>query len=341
MTRASQPRLPRLSPAGPMLSLAVSLATLAACLTASTPALAACPGLAQVTASVSPAPTATYDPFAAGDTIVSMTVTVSNPANSVCDAAVTFQRAAGAAATMASGGSTLSYAIERSGGGTSLITQAGFTAVGTPPAANRIDFLNIPRQSSASAAIQMRIPAGQVVAAASYTDDLVLQVLRLNNAAPAQPNLIIRQLPVSPQATVVSKCVLPAPSVPSLNFTSAITNGRPNAGVVQTTTFSNVRCTAPTKLRLTGAALQPLAPQAPRPGFDNFINFRADGRFGGAQSVLTTSTSSASVDSAVKNTASGATTNGQITVDVSLVNGQPILAGTYSGVLTVSIDPSF
>lgn len=305
-------------------------------------AQAACSGLSQVTVSLSPGPVvAVYDPFAAGDTIRSMTLTVNNPANAQCDVAVAFARAAGAAASMSSGANVLSYDLTRSGGGTSLITTAGYTGVGTPPAANRIDFLNIPARGSASAPVELRLPAGQVVAADSYSDNgLVLQTIRLRNGD-NEPNLLGPTYPVTPQASVLSKCVMPPPTLANLDLSAAIANGRPNEGVTRLTSIANVQCTAPTKLRLTGAALQPVQSTPARAGFDNFINYRAQGNFGSASSVLSTTVASQSVDSVQKNVASGVTTSGQIDIQVNLLNGQPIIAGAYSGILTVSIDPSF
>lgn len=305
------------------------------------PGLAACSGLNQVTVSVTPGPVISgYDPFTFGDTVRSMTLTVRNLANPQCDVGISFVRSAGTPARMANGGSTLPYDITRSGGGSTLITQTGYTGIGTPPAANRIDFLNIPGNSSASANIELRVPQGQVVPSGPYADAITITTFRLQNGS-NQPNAQGPTFPFTPQATVIAKCTMPPPSSSSLNFSSAISNGQPNEAMKQTVSFSNVQCTAPTKLRLTGAALQPTPAIGPRSGFDNFINFRAQGSFGSATSTLTTTQTSQSVDSSQKNVASGATTSGQINVDINLVNGQPIIAGSYSGTLTVSIDPSF
>lgn len=291
-----------------------------------------------VTATLTPATISSYDPFAGADTTLSLTLIVRNGNTSGnCDASVSFRRAAGIPATLSQSGSTLSYSLEKPGNLT-LITQTGFTTNNTPPAANRIDFQNIGAGTSASATLTLRIPAGQISAAGSYGDSIDLELLRLTNAN--QTNGLVRATPIAVSATVLSKCSLPAPSLSNLNFSSAISNGRPNAGVAQRTTFSNVACTAPTRLRLTGGALQPAAPTPARPGFDNFINYRAAGVFGSASSTLTTTTNTASVDSVQKNIASGATTNGSIAIDVNLVNGNPIIAGTYTGTLTVTIDPS-
>lgn len=292
----------------------------------------------QVTISVTPAPNiATYDPFAVGDSMATVAITITSTANQACTAAISFARTP-TNAQMSAGASTLNYVIEPAGGGNSLIT-TGYVSGSSPPAANRIG-VTVPANGSATANIRVRIPAGQVVGSGTYQDNLVqLLLIGLDNSN--QPQSSKTGPLFAPQTTVIAKCTMPPPSSSSLNFSSAISNGQPNEAMKQTVSFSNVQCTAPTKLRLTGAALQPTPAIGPRSGFDNFINFRAQGSFGSATSTLTTTQTSQSVDSSQKNVASGATTSGQIDVDVNLVNGQPIIAGSYSGTLTVSIDPSF
>ncbi|MCB1518987.1 MAG: hypothetical protein KDJ37_00255 [Hyphomicrobiaceae bacterium] len=305
-------------------------------------ALAACAGNANnIVVTVTPSPVLPgYDPFAAGDLVRTITVTITNNTNRRCDAAISFQRSGSASPAMTSGGNGLNYVIEESTGGSSLVTTAGFISGSSPAAANRVAFGNVTSGSSASRTLQVRIPAGQVVAAGDYIDGLVsMQVIGLNNAG-TNPIRLVKAVAFVPQATVVAKCIMPSPSTPNLNFSAAIANGRPNSGVVQTTTFSNVACTAPARLRLTGAALQPTSPIPARAGFDNFINYRADGSFGSAAATLSTTVAEHSVDSAQKNTASGATSNGFISVGVNLISGNPIIAGSYTGILTVTIDPA-
>lgn len=305
------------------------------------PALAQCLGFNQLEVSVNGAPTiSNYDPFSGSGSEHSFNVSIRNPSADSCNVAISFHRPAGLPATMSSGSSTLGYSLERLGNGLPIITQNGFVPLSSPPANRRHNFGVIPRSRSRNRNVNFVISPGQVVAAGQYSDPNITMILvGLNDSG--QPE---QSRPVSislPQAAVVSKCSLPPPSLSNLDLTTAISNGRPNEGVTRTTTFSNVQCTAPTKLRLTGAALQPTSPTGPRAGFDNFINFRAVGTFGSASTTLTTTTTEQSADSAQKNVADGATTAGQIDVVVNLVNGQPILAGTYSGILTVSIDPAF
>lgn len=307
---------------------------------AGTAAEADCPQqrLADVTAIVTPSPAiGSYDPFAAGDTTLAMTVTLTSAADQTCSAAVSFVRAL--SPVMASGAASLSYAIEPGSGGASLVTSSGFVVGSSPPPANRIN-VTIPANGSASVQIRLRVPAGQVVSAAGYLDPQIQMILVGLNDSGAPESY--KSGPIfEPQANVIAKCILPPPAQTSLDLSSAIANGRPNEGVKRSTTFTNVACTAPTRLRLTGAALQPTATTPPRTGFDNFINYFAMGTFGAATSQLTTTTTEQSADSATKNTTSGATANGQIDIDVNLVDGRPIIAGSYVGILKVSIDPTF
>jgi hypothetical protein len=99
-----------------------------------------------------------------------------------------------------------------------------------------------------------------------------------------------------------------------------------------------VSCTAPTIVRLSGDAMQ-LQPAGASPGFDSHIDYRASARFGAASALLDTSVAG-QASSGTPNTTSGATANGSITVDVNLLAGRPLLAGTYAGTLTVSVEPS-
>ena len=115
-------------------------------------------------------------------------------------------------------------------------------------------------------------------------------------------------------------------------------NDDPTAADLRSVAFDGVSCTAPTLVRLSGDAMQ-LHPAGASPGFDSHIHYRASARFSAASTVLDTSVAGVA-SSGTANTASGATANGSITVDVNLLAGKPLLAGTYAGTLTVSIEPS-
>jgi hypothetical protein len=83
----------------------------------------------------------------------------------------------------------------------------------------------------------------------------------------------------------------------------------------------------------------PADPGSPTPVFDGLIHYRASASFSGANVVLDTSLG-ADAASASRNTAAGAVTEGVVRVDVNLLAGKPLLPGTYSSILTVSIDPN-
>jgi hypothetical protein len=82
-----------------------------------------------------------------------------------------------------------------------------------------------------------------------------------------------------------------------------------------------------------------LTPISAASGLDNFIHWRAQGTFSAATATLSTN-SAATVISSATNVASGATSGATITINVNLIAGQPLLAGTYTGVLTVTVDPN-
>jgi hypothetical protein len=133
-------------------------------------------------------------------------------------------------------------------------------------------------------------------------------------------------------------CDLPPPSSSSLDFSRSIDRGLPNATALSVT-FTGVACSAPARIRLSGEPL--INPEiAPVANFDNFIDWQARASFGAAQALLDTRQTN-QVTSAAKNVASGPTQSGLITIQVKLLPGRRIIAGHYSNVLTVAIDPAF
>jgi hypothetical protein len=211
---------------------------------------------------------------------------------------------------------SLSYDIQLPSTAASLVY-----AGGAPPTTAHID---IGPGLTGSANVQVSIPAGQVVGDGVY-GDASLTLLKSAN------------LPLS--ASVVRACQFTSPTSPTLNFTPAISNGVPQPGYTQSVTFQNVSCTAPSLVRLSGNAMLPAQPASPTPVFDTLINYRASATFSGANAVLDTSLGSDAA-SGSRNTAAGAVTSGVVRVDVNLIAGKPLLPGTYSSVLTVSIDPN-
>ena len=145
---------------------------------------------------------------------------------------------------------------------------------------------------------------------------------------------------LSVNATVASVCQLGAPSLATIDFSTAIVGGAAKSGISQTTTMST-NCTAPTVVQLTGGRMtSPSAPAAVG-AFDNFISWSATATFGGATANLVADTSVAkTATSASKNATSGAISNGTVLVDIGLIDGNRLIAGSYSSTLMVTIDPS-
>ena len=288
----------------------------------------------QVGLTTSGATLAPYNPFAA-KAIRTITVSVKNNSLSQCDLSLSFPSTSTTQAPMTNGaGSTLNYIVENAANNKII-----FYTGGTPVAADRVEINNLNAGATRNVTVDVSALIGQVVADGTYNDS-GMEVHVFNRAGSVLTRIGQKSFPVS--ATVAKICKLDPPSLTSLNFNSAISNGRANPGVTKATSFTNVQCTAPTIVRLSGAALQPVPAIAARANFDNFIGWHAVGTFGGATSTLNATASTVTTaDSAAKNVASGATSNGTIGVTVNLLDsGKPILAGTYSGVLTVTIDPT-
>ncbi|MBU1209934.1 MAG: hypothetical protein KJ587_01515 [Alphaproteobacteria bacterium] len=318
------------------------LVAIVAIVATSAPALAFCTqngGNATVisggtSATVAPA----YSSSAVADQIHTFTVTIANPrtnANATCDLALSFTRSS-LPATMTNGAATLEYSIESTSGAT-LIQTTGFAAFASPQPANRID-LTIAPGGTADVSVRIRIPAGQTSATAgNYADSSV--TVGIYELAFGVPWRVLDEQVFTVNASITSGCTLPAPDTSKLNFTPAISAGLPNPGFILRSTFNGVSCSAPSRIRLTGSALVATPATGTVAGFDNEINYLAIAQFGAASAALNSNVAM-QVTSAGTNVVSGAVSGTTITVDVNLLAGQPIIAGSYSSVLTVTIDPS-
>jgi hypothetical protein len=223
---------------------------------------------------------------------------------------------------------TLNYDIQLSSSTTSLVYTGG-----TPATTAHID---IGPGNSGFTNVQISLPPGQVVGDGVYSDASVVGQI-FDKTGAIFTLLKTANLPLS--GSVVRACQFMAPTSPTLNFTSAISNGLPRPGYIQSVTFQNVSCTAPSVVRLSGNAMLLDQPGNPTPVFDALINYRASASFSGASVVLDTSVG-ADATSGSRNQAAGAVTEGVVRVDVGLLAGKPLLPGTYSSILTVSIDPN-
>ena len=227
------------------------------------------------------------------------------------------------------GAAVLNYDVQVAGAAASLVSTGGNPLTSQPI---MIAGPGIP----GTATVQISVPPGQVVADGAYNDtNLVAQVF--DKTGSIFTLLRAQTMPVS--GTVAKVCQFTQPTTPTLNFTSAIANGLPKPDHVRSLTFDGLSCTAPTIVRLSGNAMQPQQPVGASPGFDSQIHYRASARFNAASTVLDTSEAS-EASSTMRSTTMGATVNGSVSVEVNLLAGRPLVAGTYAATLTISVDPS-
>jgi hypothetical protein len=227
-----------------------------------------------------------------------------------------------------SGSGLLGYDVRAQNGAASLVFGGG-----APLSTVTVD---IGIGNVGAALVQISVPAGQVVSDGLYSDaGLIAQVF--DRSGSIFTLLKSSVMPVS--GSVAKVCQFSAPSTPTLNFTAAISNGIPDPAYVRSLTFDSVNCTAPSTVRLSGSAMQPTQPSGAPPGLDNRIHYRASASFNAASAVLDTRTTN-DVSSTARNTITGATVNGSMGLDVNLLAGKPLIAGTYTATLTVSIDPN-
>lgn len=218
-----------------------------------------------------------------------------------------------------------------------------FTVTGGAPTVATPDDINVNR-TTATRTWTVSMVAGQTAPAGSYatsagTTPLVNLHLKVRGRLQQPP---IRSAPLDVSVNVLPSCQLSSPVTASVDLSAAIVNGTANPGVVSTIVFPSATCTAPARVRLSGAALQPVGSIPPRAGFDNFINWRAQATFGTTTAVLATTGATPGVAlSPTRNQGSGAGTPGSMSLSVNLLSGNQIVAGSYSGTLTVAIDPSF
>jgi hypothetical protein len=256
----------------------------------------------------------------------SFLVTVQNGNASNCSIAVVFVRPT-APIVMTNGGFTLTYGVDFNG--TNVMN------IGAPSSGYYVTVAG--GGSVTFNTYRMTISGSQTSAAAgSYSDTAVLLYLYAYRAGAWR---FVRTYAMTFNATINKTCTMSAPSPATLNFTSAINNGVPNPAVVMTSTFTNINCTFPSRITLAGNAMQRVPAVGAIAGFDNFIDWQASATLGSATAVLATNAAS-TVTSTSTNVGSGTTVNGSFGVNVNLLAGQRLRSGTYSSVLTVTVDPT-
>ncbi len=269
--------------------------------------------------------TPAYQPFSGSALTYSFNMTVQNTNSSPCSIALIFVRPT-APLVMTSAGFTLNYNLDFNG---SNIVNIGYPSSGY--------YLTAPGNGTGTfSTYTLTIPANQTSAAAgNYADNQVVVYLYAYRFGWRQ----VRSYTLTLGASIDKTCVMQAPSPATLNFTSAISLGVPNPGNVLSSTISGVKCTSPSKITLSGNAMQHTPSVSPVAGFDSFIHWKATATLGSATATLATNAAS-TVTSANYNVPSGTTVGGTVGVDVNLLAGQRLRSGNYTGVLTVTVNPT-
>lgn len=280
-----------------------------------------------VTSATSITVTPAYQPFSGSALTHSFSLTVQNNNNSPCSVALFLVRPT-APLVMASGAFSLTYNLEFNGNNAVDIGTPATGVSMTAPANGTVTF----------STYSLTLPANQTSAAAGtyFDDQIVLDLYAYKNGRGWRSE---RTYALSLGASIDKTCVMQAPSPATLNFTSAISLGIPNPGNVFSSNISGVNCTSPSRITLSGNAMQHTPSVAPTAGFDSFIDWRATATLGSATATLATNAAS-TVTSANYNVPSGTTVGGTLGVDVNLLAGQRLRSGNYTGVLTVTVDPT-
>lgn len=269
--------------------------------------------------------TPAYQPFSGLPRAASFNLTVQNNNGGACSIALVIVRPT-APLLMTNGASTLNYDLDFNG---NAVVNFGAPSTGW--------FLTAPGNGTGTFnTYNLTIPANQTAAAAgAYADNEVLVYLY----AFRNGWNFVRTYALSLRATIDRTCVMSAPSPASLDFTSAISLGLPNSAFVLSSSIGGVNCTSPSRVTVSGTVMQRTPAVGAVPGLDNFINWQATATLGSASATLATNAGS-SATSASYNVLSGTTVGGIVGVDVNLIQGQRLQSGNYTGVLTVTVDPT-
>lgn len=291
------------------------------------------------TVSVSIQPTLpNYNPFTTTQTITSV-ITITNNGSGTCGFSLAFSPNT-VPAYLASGSNKLGYTITDSNGPLEYLWTGSQPAVGV-----RHDYTGILPNKSVQDTVTVTVATGQFVPSGTYIDTYVTADIWDNgNVLGATSMTYDFSSRFNVSETVLAVCNLPTPTVTSMSFNPAIRLGVPNPAVTQTSTINTVQCTSPAGIQLSATTMEQTPVGTAPSGFDNFINWTATATYGTATATITTTglTAVAPVQSAVTNGGTGATNTGTLNVTgVHLLAGKPLLAGTYSGVLTIQVDPSF
>jgi hypothetical protein len=202
---------------------------------------------------------------------VTITIGLTTEGNGPCPGSLTFTSTGlSAAMERIGGGGTLPYTLTSAGGASVLSPLSGYL--------RSLDFGVPAGATSASVTVNLLAqPAFPALVAGSYEDLLTVEVFNRNGSTltPVRGGSFSFRV----MGSVLASCTLPPPNVSSLDFTAAIVNGKPTPSVVQSIIFSNISCTAPARIRLSGNAMTRIRAVPTAVNLDDIIHWQARAEF--------------------------------------------------------------
>ena len=306
--------------------------------------------LATATATPLIANTGTYTP-PTGPAAQPVSITISGTVLAVggalagnCLGAISFNRASLPASMLISGGgtATLPYTLQSSSsGGNTLL----YTGGGNPNSANALSF-SFPASIlslntfSITVGLWAQAQPGALQQAGVYSDNITINVFSTTLAGLIDTKLSSQAFTVTGQ--VAKSCTIGGVTHPSADTaTIPITaSGAVNTSPINRS-YSNAVCNTPTNVQLTsqnGAVVS----AASASGLQRFIDYSALATFSGASASLDTSSIPAisGPESGVAASTVGATPTGTLGVTITpKSNAQPLVAGSYSDTLMITLTP--
>lgn len=261
-----------------------------------------------------------------------------------CAAAISFNRTSLPASMLISGGgtATLPYTLQSaSSGGNTLL----YTGGGIPSSSNALPFTfpaSVLTISNFSVTVTVWVQAQPVAQqqAGSYVDHITLDVFTSTLAGLLQSKVSSQTFTVT--GTVAKSCTIGGTNHPAADTaTIPITaSGTVNTSPINRS-YPNAICNTPTSLQLTsqnGAVVT----SGSASGLQRFIDYSASATFSGASASLDTSSIPAAggPEAGLSASTSGATPTGTLGVTITpRVNTQPLISGSYSDTLTITLTP--
>jgi len=270
-----------------------------------------------------------YNPFASSDLSATIPLSLANHSPMTCELAIIFVSPDGNG-ELVDGGETLSYTLETTGG-TPLLRHAG-TAV---PEAGAHMSLTLAPGDTGTISVRARVPARQLKSPGTYLDSTMqMRVYQLGQSGGF--NTMLHQSAITVSLDVAAVCKIAPPTPATVDFSGDIgVDGRPR-GNAQAAQLHEAACNTSGRMKLSGTPLRHEA-GLNLTGFDDFLNFEAEAQFGAV--VATLITSSADPPDESTSALTSGLTNAPIDINLRLQPGRPLVAGHYSGILSITLEP--